>query len=72
MFFVFGFIKYLVLGKDKAYLYYALLGLFSALMAIAQSEYPPFELPWFENLRGIELFDLVNVRSHSYARIIYP
>jgi signal transduction histidine kinase len=57
MFFVFGFIKYLVLGKDKAYLYYALLGLSSALMSVAQAEYPPLELPWFENLRGIELFD---------------
>jgi hypothetical protein len=36
MFFVFGFIKYLVLGKDKAYLYYALLGLSSALMCVAR------------------------------------
>ena len=57
MFFVFGFIKYLVLGKDKAYLYYALLGLSSTMMCVAQAEYPPFELPWFENLRGLELFD---------------
>ena len=57
MFFVFGFVKYLVLGKDKAYLYYALLGLSSALMCVAQAEYPPLELPWFENIRGIELFD---------------
>jgi class 3 adenylate cyclase len=57
MFFVFGFIKYLVLGKDKAYLYYALLGLCSAFMCVAQAEYPPLELPWFENLRGLELFD---------------
>jgi sensor histidine kinase YesM len=56
MFFVFGFIKYLVLGKDKAYLYYALLGLFSALMSLAKSEYPPLEIPWLENLRGTELF----------------
>jgi len=57
MFFVFGFIKYLVQGKDKAYLYYALLGLFTTLMTVAQAEYPPLELPWFENLRGLELFD---------------
>ena len=60
MFFVFGFIKYLVLGRDKAYLYYALLGLANALLTVAQAEYPPLELPWFENLRGIELFNLVN------------
>ena len=60
MFFVFGFIKYLVLGKDRAYLYYALLGLSNAILAVAQAEYPPLELPWFENLRGIELFNLVN------------
>ncbi|MEJ7768873.1 MAG: histidine kinase [Chitinophagaceae bacterium] len=60
MFFVFGFIKYLVLEKDIAYLYYGLLGLFNALMAIAYAEYPAFELPWFENLRGIELLNLLN------------
>jgi two-component system, LytTR family, sensor kinase len=60
MFFVFGFIKYKILGKDKAYLYYALLGLANAFLAITQAEYPPFELPSFENLRGIELFNLVN------------
>ena len=59
MFFVFGFIKYLVLGKDKAWLYYSLLGLSSVLIMLSQSEYPPLELPWFENLRGIELIDLV-------------
>ncbi len=60
MFFVFGFIKYLVLGKDWAYFYYALLGLSNALLTIAQAEYPPLELPSFENLRGIELFNLLN------------
>jgi sensor histidine kinase YesM len=60
MFFVFGFIKYLVLGRDRAYLYYALLGLSNAILTVAQAEYPPLELPWFENLRGIELFNLVN------------
>ena len=59
MFFVFGFIKFLVFGKDKAYLYYALLGLCSALLAIAQSEYPSLEVSWFEDLRGIELSDLL-------------
>jgi signal transduction histidine kinase len=59
MFFVFGFIKYLVLGKDKAYLYYSLLGLFSALFSLAQTEYPPLEFPWFENIRGIEFSDLL-------------
>ena len=59
MFFVFGFIKYLMLGKDRAYLYYSLLGLFSAFVTLAHSEYPPLELPWFENIRGIELIDLV-------------
>jgi len=59
MFFVFGFIKYLMLGKDRAYLYYSLNGLFSALLSVAQSAYPPLELRFFENLRGIELFDLV-------------
>jgi sensor histidine kinase YesM len=60
MFFVFGFIKYLMLGKDRAYLYYALLGLSNALLSVSHGEYPPLELPWFENLRGVELFDLVN------------
>ena len=28
--------------------------------SVAQAEYPPLELPWFENLRGVELFDVVN------------
>jgi len=60
MFFVFGFIKYMMLGKDRAYLYYALLGLSNALLTITQAENPPLEFPWFENLRGVELFDLVN------------
>ena len=60
MFFVFGLIKYLVLGKDRAYLYYALLGLANALLSVVQDEYPPFELPSFENLRGVELFNLVS------------
>ena len=60
MFFVFGFIKYLVLGRDRAYLYYALLGLANAFLTVAQAEYPPLELPWFENIRGIEFFNLVN------------
>jgi len=60
MFFVFGFIKYLVLGKDRAYLYYAFLGLSNVLLTIAQAEYPPLEVAAFENLRGIELFNLVN------------
>ena len=64
MFFVFGFIKYLVLGKDRAYLYYSLMGLFSALLTVAAAEYPPFELPSFENLRGIELSDLVGVLAY--------
>jgi hypothetical protein len=63
MFFVFGFIKYLVLGKDKAYLYYALLGFFSALMSIAHAEYPPLELPWFENIRGVELFSVIGAAA---------
>ncbi|MGZ5191305.1 MAG: hypothetical protein ACXWCZ_09820, partial [Flavisolibacter sp.] len=61
MFFVFGFIKYLVLGKDRAWLYYSLMGLFSALLTVAAAEYPPFELPSFENLRGIELSNLIGV-----------
>jgi sensor histidine kinase YesM len=60
MFFVFGFIKYLVLGKDRAYLYYAFLGLSNVLLTISQAEYPPLEVAAFENLRGIELFNLVN------------
>jgi sensor histidine kinase YesM len=60
MFFVFGYIKYLVLERDRAYLYYALLGLSNALLTITQAEYPALELPGFENLRGIELFNLVN------------
>jgi sensor histidine kinase YesM len=60
MFFVFGIIKYRTLGRDRAYLYYALFGLSNALLTIAQAEYPPLELPWFENIRGVELFNLVN------------
>ncbi len=60
MFFVFGSIKYLVLGRDRAYLYFALLGLSNAILTVVPAEYPPFELPWFENLRGIELFNLIN------------
>ena len=60
MFFLFGCIKYLIIGKDRAYLYYALLGLSNALLSVAQAEYPPLELPFFENLRGIELFNLIN------------
>jgi sensor histidine kinase YesM len=60
MFFLFGFIKYLVLGRDKAYLYYALLGLSNTFLTIAQGEYPALELPWFEDVRGIELFNFVN------------
>src|SRR6185436_19179448 len=59
MFFVFGLIKYLVLGKDKAYLYFSLMGLFLALVNMAESRNPPLELPWFENIRGIELVDFL-------------
>jgi signal transduction histidine kinase len=59
MFFVFGFIKYLVVGKDKAYFYFSLMGLFLGLTTMADSRYPPLELPWFENIRGIELFDFL-------------
>ena len=59
MFFIFGFIKYLVLGRDNAYLYYSLIGLSLLLLTIAQSEYPPLEAPFFENLRGIELTNLL-------------
>jgi len=59
MFFVFGLIKYLVLGKDRSYLYYALLGLSLSLQALCTSEYPPLELGRFENIRGIELLDLL-------------
>jgi sensor histidine kinase YesM len=54
MVFVFGFIKYLVFGKDKAYLYYALFGLASVIGGIAKAENPPLELSSFENLRGTE------------------
>jgi hypothetical protein len=36
------------------------LGVFNAILTIVPAEYPPFELPWFENLRGVELFNLVN------------
>jgi len=61
MFFVFGFIKYLVLGKDKAYVYFSLMGLFNALLTVSMSEYPPLELSSFENVRGKELFDLLGV-----------
>ena len=60
MFFVFGLIKYLVLGKDRAYLYYSLLGLSLALLTLVQAQYPPLEISLFENIRGIELFDLVS------------
>jgi hypothetical protein len=60
MFFLFGLIKYLMLGKDKAYLYYALLGLSNTLLTIVSGEYPPFEVPWLEDVRGIELFNLDN------------
>ena len=59
MFFLFGIIKYVVLGKDRAWLYYALMGLFELLLTIAQGEYPPLELPSFENLRGVELSTLL-------------
>jgi len=60
MFFVFGFIKYLVFGKDKSYLYFALIGLTSVLSSIAATEHPPLELPSFENLRGVELGRFLN------------
>jgi signal transduction histidine kinase len=60
MFFVFGFIKYLVVGKDRAYFYFSLMGLFLALTTMSDSRYPPLELPWFENIRGIELFDFLS------------
>jgi hypothetical protein len=30
-----------------------------SLISCCQSEYPPLELRWFENLRGIELSDLM-------------
>lgn len=60
MFFIFGLIKYLVLGKDKAYLYFALMGLSNALFAVALTEYPPFELSWFENIRSIDLSGMMN------------
>ena len=53
MFFVFGFIKYLVLGKDRAYLYYSLMGLFSALLSVAQSAYPPLELRFFRKISEV-------------------
>ena len=59
MFFVFGFIKYLVFGKDRSYLYYALFGLFLSLETLGTSEYPPLELGSFENIRGIEILDLL-------------
>jgi sensor histidine kinase YesM len=59
MFFVFGLIKFLVFEKDKAYLYYALMGLFNALLTISMTEYPPLEFTFFENIRGIEWFDLL-------------
>jgi sensor histidine kinase YesM len=63
MFFVFGFIKYLILGRDKAYLYYSLMGFFCALITIAQAEDPPLEFPWFDNLRGVEFFDLLRTTA---------
>ena len=61
MFFIFGFIKYLVVGKDRAWLYYSMMGLFAAIGSIVFTESPPFELPSFENLRGVELSDMVYV-----------
>ncbi|MEP6597118.1 MAG: 7TM diverse intracellular signaling domain-containing protein, partial [Ginsengibacter sp.] len=60
MFFVFGFIKYLVFGKDKSYLYYSLMGLGNALLTVSLSEYPPLELPAFENIRSVELSPVVS------------
>ena len=33
------------------------IGIIQCLLTVAQAEYPPLELPWFENLRGIELFN---------------
>ena len=60
MFFVFGLIKYLVLGKDRAYLYYSLLGLCLAILTLDQAQYPALELSSFENIRGIEWFDLLS------------
>jgi class 3 adenylate cyclase len=59
MFFLFGIIKYLVLDKDPAWFYYSLVGLSAILFTIAQGEYPPLDFPWFENLRGIELTNLL-------------
>jgi sensor histidine kinase YesM len=59
MFFVFGMIKCLVNGNDKAYLYFSLLGLFNAMMSIADAEFPPLEISYFENFRGIELLNLL-------------
>ena len=35
------------------------MGFFAALLTIAQSEYPPLELPSFENMRGIELSNIL-------------
>ena len=55
MFFVFGLIKYLVVGKDRSYFYFSLMGLFLFLLAFCQAESPPLELPWFERIRGVEL-----------------
>ena len=60
MFFLFGLIKYIVLVKDRAYIYYALMGLSNAVLTITQAEYPPIDFRVLENLRGIELFNFVN------------
>jgi sensor histidine kinase YesM len=60
MFFVFGMIKCLVNANDKAYLYFSLLGLFNAMMSVADAEFPPLEISYFENFRGIELLNLLN------------
>ena len=60
MFFLFGLIKYMVLGKDRAYIYYSLMGLSNAVLAIIQAEYPPVDFRIIENTRGIELFNFVN------------
>ena len=60
MFFLFGLIKYMVLGKDRAYIYYSMMGLSNAVLTITQAEYPPVDFRAVENLRGIELFNFVN------------
>jgi hypothetical protein len=40
-------------------------------MSIAHAEYPPLELPWFENIRGVELFSVM-AQQPLLCRIIYP